>query len=88
MPITRIIPNKLMTLMVTPSMPAKMNMPANDTGMASATQNAKRMFKNNANNMTTSKNPTTPLLTNSSMRWFRTTERSRMMSNFSPVPTR
>ena len=88
MPITRIIPNKLMTLMVTPSMPAKMNMPANDTGMASATQNARRMFKNNASKKTTSRNPTTPLLTSKSMRWFKMTDRSRMMSSFNPVPTR
>ena len=68
MPITRIIPNKLVTLMVTPSMSAKMNMPANDTGMASATQKARRMFKNKASKKTTSRKPITPLLTNSSMR--------------------
>ena len=86
-PITRIIPNKLMTLMVTPSMPAKMNIPANDTGMASATQNANRMFKNNASRITTSRKPTTPLFTSKSIRWFRTTELSRMMSRVKPVPT-
>ena len=84
---TKIIPNKLITLIVTPAMPAKMNIPANDTGMASATQNAKRMLRNNASNKITSKNPTTPLLTSNSMRWLRTTELSLMMSSFRPVPT-
>ena len=79
-PITKIIPNRLMTLMVTPAMPAKMNMPAKDTGMAKATQKAKRMFKNNANKITTNKNPITPLFTSRSMRWFNTTELSLMMS--------
>ena len=87
MPITRIIPNKLMTLIVTPSIPAKMNMPANDTGMASATQNASRMFKNSANKITTNKKPTTPLFTSKSIRWLSTTELSRMMSRCRPVPT-
>ena len=86
-PITRIIPNKLMTLIVTPAMPAKMNIPANDTGMAKATQNANRMFKNNASKITTSRKPNTPLLTSKSIRWFSTTELSRITSRCRPVPT-
>ena len=39
-PITRIIPNREITFMVTPAMSANINIPANETGIASATQNA------------------------------------------------
>ena len=52
----------------------------NDTGIAKATQNAKRMLRNNAKNNTTRMNPMMPLFTNKSMRWLSTVLESRMTS--------
>ena len=43
-----IMPKRLITLMVMPKKLASTNMPAKATGMLSATQNARRMFRNMA----------------------------------------
>ena len=63
-----IMPKRLITLMVTPKKLASTNMPAKATGMLSATQNARRMFRNMARKSTTSRKPCTPLVASMSMR--------------------
>ena len=59
-PITTIIPNKDIRLIVMSNSPAKINIPKNDIGNPNATQKASLMFKNKERNRRTSKIPKPP----------------------------
>ena len=75
---TRIMPKSESTLMVMPSALARMNMPANEIGIARATQKASRQCRNMASNTTTMIKPRMPFSDNRLMRCRRSTDPSRM----------
>ena len=85
MPTTMIRPNNEMTLMVMPNQRARANIPANETGIESATQNDSRQFRNSAKNKMTKKNPWIPCSVSRSMRCRSTTDPSRTTSSRSPL---
>ena len=63
-PITMIIPNNESTLIVTPSEPAKINMPKNEIGIPKATQKASLGLRKSAKNSSTKTIPCPPFFSN------------------------
>ncbi len=84
--------NSVTMLIDNPSEPNSKNAPRNDAGMPNATQNARRISRNNARIKSTSPSPIAAFVTNSEMRWSRISESSRqtatlMTSGTSPCRT-
>ena len=63
-PITTIIPNNDIKLIVISNSPAKISIPKKDIGKPNATQNASLIFKNKERNIRTSKIPKPPFSSN------------------------
>ncbi len=71
-----IMANKESTLMVMPTLEAKMNIPRKATGKPKATQNANLVFKNNERKIKTNTIPIAAFSANSRVLWSNVTEAS------------
>ncbi len=70
-PTTKIIPKRVIILMVKPIIPAIINIPKNENGIPNATHKDNRKLKNNPNINKTNINPIKPLEVNKSILSFK-----------------